>query len=139
MSGGQIMVRGALGLVVGVILWMAVFYALAVGLALAWPDYALNGRNWTRQGVFTFTPLMACCNLAFWMIADIAAGWVTGRVTKRREMIWTLAILLGIYLAVLHVAYWSRFPWWYNLGVIVPTVPAVILGGRISLARAVQD
>jgi hypothetical protein len=32
------------------------------------------------------------------------------------------------YLAGLHlVLYWPRFPWWYNLGVVIPAVRAVLL------------
>jgi len=127
------MVRGVLGVVVGVVLWAVGFYVLAIVLAQLWPDYAIHGREWMRQGVFTFTPPMACCNLVFWVLAEIGAGWVTGKIAKRRAAVWVLAGLLGIYLAVLHlVVYWTRFPWWYNLGVVIPAVPAVLLGGKLA-------
>jgi hypothetical protein len=44
-----------------------------------------------------------------------------------------LAGLLGIYLAALHlILYWPRFPWWYNLGVVILAVPAVLLGGKLA-------
>jgi len=47
----------------------------------------------------------------------------------------SFAVLLGIYLAALHlVLYWPRFPWWYNLGVVIPVIPAVLLGGRLANA-----
>lgn len=127
------MVRGVLGVVVGVVLWAVGFYVLAIVLAQLWPDYAIHGREWMRQGVFTFTPPMACCNLVFWVLAEIGAGWVTGKIAKRRAAVWVLAGLLGIYFAVLHlVVYWTRFPWWYNLGVVIPAVPAVLLGGKLA-------
>jgi hypothetical protein len=127
------MVRGVLGVVVGAVVWMAGFFALALVLAQLWPGYAIHGREWTRQGVFTFTPPMACCNLVFWLLAEIGAGWVTGMIAKRREAVWVLAGLLGVYLAVLHlILYWPRFPWWYNLGVVIPTVPAVLFGGKLA-------
>jgi hypothetical protein len=125
------MVRGVLGVLAGVFLWAAGFFVLAMGLAQLWPDYAVHGRQWTRENLFTFTPLMACCNLVFWVLAEIAAGWVTAKIAKRHEAVWVVAALLGIYLATLHlVLYWSRFPWWYNLGVVIPVVPAVLFGGR---------
>ena len=127
------MVRGVLGVVVGVVLWAVGFYVLAIVLAQLWPDYAIHGREWMRQGVFTFTPPMACCNLVFWVLAEILAGWAAGKIAKRRAAVWVLAGLLGIYLAVLHlVVYWTRFPWWYNLGVVIPAVPAVLLGGKLA-------
>jgi len=127
------MVRGILGVVMGVVVWMLGFFVLALVLAQLWPDYAIHGRQWTRQGVFTFTPLMACCNIVFWVIVEIGAGWATGKIAKRREAVWVLAGLVGIYLVALHlVLYWPRFPWWYNLGVVIPAVPAVFLGGKLA-------
>jgi hypothetical protein len=129
------MVRSVLGVVAGAVLWMVGFFVLALVLAQLWPDYAIHGRQWTRQGVSTFTPLMACCNLVLWMLAEIGAGWAAGKIAKRRGAVWVLAGLVGIYLAGLHlVLYWPRFPWWYNLGVVIPAVPAVFLGGKLANA-----
>jgi hypothetical protein len=130
------MVRSVLGVVVGAVVWMVGFLVLATVLAQLWPDYAIHAQQWTRQSVFTFTPLMACCNLVFWVLAELGAGWVTGKIAKRRQAVWMLAGLVGIYLAVLHLAlYWPRFPWWYNLGVVIPAVPAVFLGGKLANSR----
>ena len=127
------MVRSVLSVLVGAVVWMVGFFVLALVLAQLWPDYAIHGREWTRQGVFTFTALMACCNLVFWVLAEIGAGWAAGKIAKRREAVWVLAALVGIYLAGLHlILYWSRFPWWYNLGVVIPAVPAVFLGGKLA-------
>jgi hypothetical protein len=132
------MVRGILGVVIGAVVWMLGFFALAVLLGQLWPDYAVHGREWTRQGVFTFTPLMACCNLIFWLLADVGAGWAAGKIAKRREAVWVLAGLIGIYLAGLHLLLvWPRFPWWYNLGVVIPAVPAVLLGGKLAARGSV--
>jgi hypothetical protein len=127
------MVRTLLGVVVGAVSWMVGFWILAMVLAQLWPDYAIHGRQWIREGVFTFTPPMACCNLLFWVLAEIGAGWVAGKIAKRRGAVWVLAGLLGIYLAAMHlVLYWPRFPWWYNLGVVIPAVPAVLFGGKLA-------
>lgn len=129
------MVRSVLGVVSGAIVWMVGFFVLALMLAQLWPDYASHGRQWTRQGVFTFTPLMACFNLAFWALAEIAAGWTAGKIAKRRAAVWVLAGIVGIYLAGVHLfLYWSRFPWWYNLGVVIPAAAAVLLGGKLASA-----
>jgi hypothetical protein len=128
------MVRGILGVVVGIVVWMAGFFLLAIVLAQVWPEYAIQGRHWTKENVFTFTALMACCNVVFWMLAEFGAGWGAAKIAKRREAVWVLAGLLGVYLACLHlVLFWPRFPWWYNLAVVISAVPAVLLGGRLAL------
>lgn len=128
------MVRGVLGVVVGIVVWMAGFFLLAIVLAQVWPEYAIQGRHWTKENVFTFTALMACCNVVFWMLAEFGAGWGAAKIAKRREAVWVLAGLLGVYLACLHlVLFWPRFPWWYNLAVVISAVPAVLLGGRLAL------
>lgn len=130
------MVRSVLGVLAGVVFWAVGFFVLALLLAQLWPDYAVHGRQWTRENVFTFTALMACCNLVFWLLAEIGAGWVTEKIAKRREAVWVVAGLLGIYLATLHlILYWPRFPWWYNLGVVIPVVAAVLVGGRLAKAK----
>jgi len=109
------------------------FSVLAFILAELWPAYAIHGRDWTRNNLFTFTPIMAVCNLVFWIIAEIGAGWAAARIVKRPEPAWVLALLLGIYFVVYHfILYWARFPWWYNLGVVIPTVPAVLLGAKLA-------
>jgi hypothetical protein len=127
------MVRSVLGVVVGAVLWMAVFYVLAIGLAQLWPDYAVHGRQWVREEVFTFTPAMAGCNLVMWVLAEIGAGWTVARIAKRRGAVWVLAGLLGVYLAAVHLVFaWARFPWWYDLGVVIPAVPAVLLGAALA-------
>jgi hypothetical protein len=127
------MMRSVLSVVVGAVFWTVAFYVLAIGLGLLWPDYALHGRQWMREKVFTFTPLMASCNLAFWVLAEIGSGWVAAKISKRRAEVWVLAGLVGIYLATLHIVlYWVRFPWWYNLGVVITAVPAVLLGAYLA-------
>ncbi|HXY98078.1 MAG TPA: hypothetical protein VEH00_14030 [Steroidobacteraceae bacterium] len=129
------MVKSILGVVAGAVMWTIVFFALAQGLALVWSDYAVHGRQWMREGVFTFTAAMAGCNLVFWVLAEIAGGWTAAKISRRRSAVWALAGLIGIYLAALHlVLSWPRFPWWYNLGVVIPAVPAVWLGGRLARA-----
>jgi hypothetical protein len=95
------MVRGVLGVVVGVVVWMAGFLVLAILLAQLWPDYAIHARQWTRQGVFTFTAPMACCNIVFWVLAEITAGWVAGKIAKRRAAVSAVpAVFWGGKLAV---------------------------------------
>jgi hypothetical protein len=125
--------RSVLGVLIGAVVWMVAFYALATGLAQLWPDYAVHARQWLKDGTFTFTATMACCNLALWVLAELAAGWVAAKISRSRGAVWALAGLVGIYLATVHlVLYWPRFPWWYNLGVVIPAVLAVLAGAALT-------
>jgi hypothetical protein len=127
------MMRGVLGVVIGAVVWMVAFFVLASALAQLWPDYALHARHWVKEGVFTFTAAMAGCNLVLWVAAEIGAGWTAAKISRRAGAVWVLAGLIGIYLAALHlVLYWPRFPWWYNLGVVILAVPAVLIGARLA-------
>jgi hypothetical protein len=127
------MVRGVVAVLTGAVVWTIGFYALATALAQLWPDYAIHARQWLKEGAFTFTPPMACCNLALWALAEAGGGWVTAKISGRRAAVWALAGLIAIYLAVIHVVMsWPLFPWWYNLGVVIPALPAVLLGASLA-------
>ena len=127
------MVRAVLGFVIGAVVWIPVFFFVASGLAFWSADYAQHARSWMDAGVFEFTAPQAAANVLFWMAADVIAGWLTGVVARRREAVWALAAVVLVYLASLHIVlYWPRFPWWYNLGVVIPSAPAVLLGGRLA-------
>jgi len=127
------MVRSVLGVVLGAVVWAVGFLVLAEGLALLWPGYAVHGRQWMREGLFTFTAAMACCNLVLWALAGVAGGWTTAKISGRRGAVWALAGLIGMYLAAVHLVLdWPRFPWWYNLGVVIPAVPAVLWGAKLA-------
>jgi hypothetical protein len=131
------MIKNISGVVAALLLWMAAFVLLGVISAQLWPDYGEHGRIWFAEGRFTFTPVMAVCNLIIWFIAAFAAGWLVQNITRRRGAVLVLAGIIGLTMALNHlVLEWSRFPWWYNLGVVIPSVPAVLLGAMLAGSRA---
>jgi hypothetical protein len=125
--------RGALGVVVGAIVWMVGFFTLARLLYVVWPDYALHAEAWMSAQTYEFTAPESAFNALFWLLAEIFAGWLTVVIAKRREPAWILAALIGSYLAFMHLYYvWDDFPWWYNLAVALPAVPGVLLGSSLA-------
>lgn len=132
------MMRGVLGVLVGGVIWMVCFIALARLLFLAWPDYAAHAHSWVTAGVYDFTALMSGFNILFWVLSEMAAGWLAVVIARRREAAWVLAALLMAYMCFMHLYYvWDRLPWWYNLLVALLSGPAVLLGGKLAerLAR----
>ena len=104
-----------------------------MALMLIWPEYAVYAKQFRQDGSFIFTPPTAVCNLIFWVLGEVFAGWVAMKIARRREAVWILAAILGVFLAYMHlVRAWSVLPWWYNLGVAIPASVAVLLGGRLG-------
>ncbi|HEY5566138.1 MAG TPA: hypothetical protein VIM81_02695 [Gammaproteobacteria bacterium] len=127
------MVRGALGIVVGAIAWMVAFFAVARLLFLMSPAYAAHAQTWMSAQVYEFTAPESGFHVLLWILAEIFAGWLTVVIAKRREASWILAALIGLYMAFMHLYYvWDSFPWWYNLAVVIPVVPAVLFGGKLA-------
>jgi len=127
------MVRSVLGVVVGFVVWFAGFMVLAILLAQLWPEYRVHGQTWLNQHVFDFPNEMGAFNVLFWILAEVAAGWVALLIARRREALWVLAALVGGYLAYEHLyVEWTNIPAWYNLAVAISAVPAVLLGGTLA-------
>src|SRR5262245_1728566 len=97
------MVRSGIGIVIGAAAWMFAFFAQASILMRAWPDYALQVTAWMDTRQFTFTTEQGWFNLAFWLVAEIFAGWLAVVIARRREAAWVLAALLGAYMAYEHL------------------------------------
>jgi hypothetical protein len=132
------MIRNISGVALGLVTCQAVFSAGAMAAMLLWPEYAVHGRRYLDSRIFTFTSAMACLNLVFWVLGEIGAGWATAKTARDHRAVWILAGLMEAYAAAVHLLlHWSRFPWWYNLAVVIPVVPAALWGARF--ARADQD
>ncbi len=129
------MLRNILGVIAGVALCNFGFMALAMSLMQVWPAYAQHGRTYMRQRLFTFPPTMAASTLLLWMLAASGAGFVAMKVAHSWRAMQVLAAVILAYAAAIHLIFeWARFPWWYNVAVVVQMGPAILLG-----ARSAQD
>jgi hypothetical protein len=127
------MLRGILGVVVGGVAWWMAFFGIARLLYSFWPAYATTARAFMFTGVVGFTTPMYACNALFWVLAEIAAGWIAVVIARRRESAWVLAALLMTFLCFMHLYLeWDRFAGWYNVAVALPSGPAVLLGGWLA-------
>lgn len=127
------MIRAALGFVIGAVVWFPAFFIIARAFFFVSPDYAVHARTWLSDGVFEFTAPQAAANIVFWVLSEVFAGWLAAVVARRPEAAWALAAVVLLYLGTLHLAlYWPMFPWWYNVGVVLTSAPAVLFGGRLA-------
>lgn len=130
------MTRGVLGVLAGVLVWMPAFLILAQLPLAVWPAYAAAVEAYTSGARYEFTPAMSSLNALLWILAEVFAGWLAVVIAKRRGAAWVLAALLFVTMGFFHLYYyWDRYPWWYNLSVVIPVVPAVLLGGRLARTR----
>ena len=132
------MVRGVLGFVVGVVLWMPTFFLIVFLVSLAWPEYASHGRVWFETGVYTFAR------------ADVrrerdglGVGGGVRRLGRRRgceAAAGSLGACRGARRCTsgscTSICIGRTFPWWYNVAVAGLAAPAVLLGSK--LARPVR-
>ena len=129
------LLRAILGVIGGAIVWMFGFLVLARILVMLWPAYAVPARLWTQTQTYTFTAPMSAFNASFWIVVEIAAGWLTAIIARRSGPVRVLAALVMVYLCFLHLyLMWPKFPWWYNLVVALSSGPAVLWGGKLGAA-----
>jgi hypothetical protein len=126
--------RAVLGVIAGgIVWWVSFFFGFGLLLMLAWPAYAAAAKDFMQTGVYTLSPSMSGVNIAFWILAEMCAGWATAVVSRRLEAVWVLAALMMSGMGVMHLYLeWDRFPWWYNLAVVIPVVPATLFGARFA-------
>ncbi len=126
------MVRSALGILGGGVVWMAAFFTLrgccfSSGLRMRLAPKC----TWTRAPMTS--PLRCPLSMSlFWLLAE-CRRLGRGCYLERREAAWVLAALLMLYMSFMHLYYaWDNFPWWYNLAVALPSGLAVLLGGKLA-------
>ena len=136
-AGNSSMVRGVLGFVIGVVLWMPAFFLLVFLVALGWPEYASHGRVWFETSVFTFDAPMAVVNIDRLGVGRDVRG--LGRGCGGPEARASLGAFRGARPVprFLHLyLYWPNFPWWYNVAVAGLAAPAVLVGSKLARLSA---
>jgi hypothetical protein len=125
---------GILAVVAGYVAWVAAFYGPIILLGFVWPALRAAAQAFfevNRYDVFATSMLIAF--QLVWPIANIAAGLVTRLIAKRQLEVWCIAVLLFCYFVVNHLwLLWDQLPKWYNVIVVIPVVPMILLGGAIG-------
>jgi hypothetical protein len=124
------MARKALGVIGGLVVWIAVATVAGVIIRAAWPAYA------SVADAMTFTLPMMIARLGIGAVATVAAGWLAATISRRS----TLATLLpGVVLLAgfipQHIMLWEKFPVWYHLTFLLSLIPLAFLGGKLEAMR----
>ena len=128
------MVKGILGVVAGLAVWLAIALAAGPILRLSWPAYA------SVAAALKFTLPMLIARLSIGAVATLAAGLVTAIITRRSmPALLTTGLLLLLAFIPEHIRLWLEFPVWYHLTFLVSLVPLTYLGGTIVRAVRTDD
>jgi hypothetical protein len=125
--------KALLGVVAGLVAWIAVIVVAGLIMRSTWPAYA------TVADAMTFTLPMMLARLSIGALATLAAGWVTAAIAPLSMLVRLMpGLILLVAFIPQHIALWNRFPVWYHLTFLLSLVPLTYLGGMLSTGRRSQ-
>jgi len=122
------MMRGAMAVVVGLIIWVTIATGLDVLLRVVLPGYAAS------EPQFNFTLSMMIARLALpGAVPSIGAGFVSAWIARsdRRVIVALIILLLAIFLPA-HYRLWEKFPLWYHLTFLLSLILLPLLGAKLK-------
>jgi hypothetical protein len=124
------MARKALGVIGGLVVWIAVATVAGVIMRAAWPAYA------SVADAMTFTLPMMIARLGIGAVATVAAGWLAATISRRSKLATLLpgVVLLAGFIPQ-HIMLWEKFPVWYHLTFLLSLIPLAFLGGKLEAMR----
>jgi hypothetical protein len=119
--------KAILGVVMGLIAWVAIVTVAGLILRTSWPAYA------SVAAAMTFTLPMLLARLSISAVATLATGLITTRIRPRSNLV---TLMPGLILLVLfipqHIMLWHKFPLWYHFSFLLSLVPLTWIGGTIT-------
>jgi len=122
--------RTILGVIGGLVAWVAIATVLDIGLRYALPGY----REAEPLLVFTLTMKIARLTLA--LIASLGAGAAARAIAPAsRWAPWLVGLILLALFLPEHIWIGARLPLWYHLFFLITLAPTVALGARLRPSR----
>jgi hypothetical protein len=129
-SKGPEMKKGVIGVLAGLVVWVAVGTAGGLVLRATWPEYV------TAAPMMKFTLAMRVARLSIGAFATLAMGWAIGVIARSSTPTLVAGVLLLVAFIPVHVALWDKFPVWYHLTFLLSLVPLAYTGGKIAQWRS---
>ena len=126
------MLRTVLGVVAGIVAWIALVIASDFAISAVWPAYQAAKPN------MSFDLAMMLARLTESTVALVIAAWIASRAAPAsRQAGWGLGIVLLLCFIPIHYGLWNKFPVWYHAYflaslVAVPSIVATV--GRETAA-----
>lgn len=121
------MLKTILGVIAGLVLFVAVATIGGLILRASWPAYV------SAAAAFRFTLPMLITRLSIGAVATISAGLVAALIARRSigAAVATGVVLLAGFLPQ-HIMIWAKFPVWYHLTFLLSLLPLTWLGGWVA-------
>jgi hypothetical protein len=122
--------KSVLGVVAGLVAWIAIIAVAGVIMRSTWPAYA------SVADAMTFTLPMMLARLSIGALATLVAGWVTTAISPQSMFVRLLpGLILLVAFIPQHITLWNTFPIWYHLTFLLSLVPLTYLGGRAGIGN----
>ena len=120
------MAKGILGVVAGLVAWVAVASIGGLAIRASWPAYA------SVEAAMAFPLSMLAARLLIGAVATLATGLVTAVIapSSKLPVLITGLLLLASFIPV-HMKLWDKFPAWYHLTFLLSLVPLTYLGAMM--------
>jgi hypothetical protein len=127
--GGN-MLKIALGVIVGFLIWSLLWVGFDVLLRLIWTSYDESVKAMNFSSSMLIVPLVLSA------VVSIVSGFVAASIAKENSKApFILGILLLIVGIFVQIGVWDRIPLWYHLTFWILLTPMTVLGGKLRSER----
>lgn len=116
------MAKRILGIVAGLVVWLAFVTVAGLLMRSAWPAYAAVAE------AMTFTLPMMFARLSIGVVATLVMGIVVAAITRSTTATLVSGAILLLVFIPQHISLWQKFPVWYHLTFLLSLVPLAVLG-----------
>jgi hypothetical protein len=130
--------RTVTGVVIGLVLWVFLFFAVGIGIGQVLPEYREAARLMFQESDTSgFGTPQLLLNFLLFTLVGLVVGWVATVVGRNRVPALALGVLFLVWMLVNHYFIeWDAFPAWYNIVVPFVISLSILAGGRIRSATA---
>ena len=110
------------GIIAGVAVYAIIGLSGLYLLKICWTEYAIAAKD------KSYTLEMLLSRLFIAIIAAIAAGISSAKISDSRKSVWFAAAIIFTYAAYTHfIKVWPDYPIWYHLSYLLPIIPVIVL------------
>ena len=130
--------RSMSAVVLGLILWIFLFFVIGIGIGQVSPEYREAARLMLQESDMSgFGTPQLLLNFLLFVIAGLFVGWLATMVGRNRVPAIVLSVSFLIVMMINHyILEWDSFPAWYNIVVPFAISISIAAGSQIRKVQA---